>query len=49
MDKTDRIRIELTDEQRKQIKEASGKDASVLELTVRELEERVAPGVVFKY
>jgi hypothetical protein len=43
MDKTDRIRIELTDDQRKQIKEVSGKDAKVLEFTAHELEERIAP------
>jgi len=43
-----RIRIELTDEQKKQIKEASGEDVSALEFTARELEERIAP-LIFKY
>ena len=37
------IRIELTEEQKKQIAEATGKDASAIELTVEELEERVSP------
>jgi len=38
-----RIRIELTDEQKKQIKKASGEDVSALEFTAKELEERIAP------
>ncbi len=38
-----RIRIELTDKQKKQIKQASGEEVSLLEFTVRELEERIAP------
>ncbi len=37
------IRIELTDEQRQKIREATGKDASSLELSAQELEDRVAP------
>lgn len=37
------VRIELTEEQKKQISEATGKDASAIELTVEELEERVSP------
>jgi hypothetical protein len=45
----ERIRIELTEEQRKQIKDASGREVTVLEFTARELEERLAPGVIFKY
>jgi len=47
-DKNDRIRIELTEEQRKQIKDAGGKDVAAIELTVQELEARVAP-LMFKY
>jgi hypothetical protein len=43
MKKDERIRIELTSEQRKKVKEASGKDVSALEFTGKELEERVAP------
>ena len=46
--KDERIRIELTEEQRKQIKEAGGKDVAAIELTVQELEERIAP-LHFKY
>ncbi|HSQ30838.1 MAG TPA: hypothetical protein VLN49_13360 [Gemmatimonadaceae bacterium] len=38
-----RIRIELTDDQRSQIKQASGEDVSSLEFTVEELEGRIAP------
>ncbi len=43
MDKKDPVRIELTEDQKKQIREATGKDASAIELTVEELEERVSP------
>ena len=46
--KNERIRIQLTEEQRKQIKDAGGKDIEALELTVQELEERIAP-LHFKY
>lgn len=37
------IRIELTEEQKKQIRDATGKDASAIELTAEELESRVSP------
>jgi hypothetical protein len=37
------IRIELTDEQKQQIREATGKDASAIELSAEELESRVSP------
>ena len=43
MDKTERISIQLTAEQKKQIKDASGEDVSVLEFTKEELERRIAP------
>ena len=46
--KNERIRIQLTEEQRKQIKDAGGKDIEALELTVQELEARIAP-LIFKY
>jgi hypothetical protein len=39
----EKIRIELTDEQRKQIKEASGRDITFVEMELRELEQRIAP------
>ena len=37
------IRMTLTPEQKEQIRKATGKDAEVLELSVEELEERIAP------
>ena len=46
MDKTERISIQLTVDQKKQIKDASGEDVSVLEFTKDELERRVAPAVI---
>ena len=41
--KHERVRIELTDEQRKQIKDASGEDVVGLEFSHEELEQRIAP------
>jgi hypothetical protein len=41
--KPQRIRIELTAEQKKQIKETSGEDVEAIELTAQELEDRIAP------
>lgn len=41
--KAKRVRIELTDEQRKRLKEETGADAKAIELTAEELEERIAP------
>ena len=41
----DKIRIELTEEQKAQIREATGKEASAVELTAEELEDRVSPRV----
>ena len=37
------VRIELTPEQKKLIKKQTGKDAEAVELSVHELEERIAP------
>jgi len=37
------IRIELTPEQKKQVEQATGKKGEAIELTVEELEERIAP------
>ena len=37
------IRIELTDEQKQQVREATGKDAFAVELSAEELESRVSP------
>jgi len=39
----DVIRIDLTAEQKEQIKEATEKSADAIELTVQELEARIAP------
>jgi hypothetical protein len=38
-----RIRIELTEDQVRHIKEASGQSVSALEFSVQELEDRIAP------
>jgi hypothetical protein len=38
------IRLTLTSEQQALVKQATGKDADTLELSVAELEERIAPG-----
>jgi hypothetical protein len=38
------IRIQLTEEQKKQVQDATGRNGEALELTVEELEERIAPG-----
>jgi len=43
-----RVRIELTDLQKKQIKEESGQDVEALEFDRKELEERIAPVVRYK-
>jgi len=37
------LRIQLTPEQKSQIKNATGKEAEAVELSVEELEERIAP------
>ena len=37
------VRLELTDEQKAQVKAATGKDARAIELDVEELEQRIAP------
>jgi hypothetical protein len=37
------FRMTLTPEQKEQIRKATGKEAEAIELTVEELEERIAP------
>lgn len=37
------IRIELTPEQKAKVRNTTGKDAEAVELSVEELEERIAP------
>jgi hypothetical protein len=40
------FRIELTPEQKTQIRTATGKDAVAVELSVEELEERIVPAKI---
>ena len=40
-----KFRLELTPEQKAKIREATGKEAEVVELSLEELEERIAPSV----
>ena len=42
---SDFVRIDLSDVQREKVREQTGKDADAIELTVNELEERIAPRV----
>ncbi len=39
----EQVRIKLTPDQQAQIRKATGKSAEALELTVEELEQRIAP------
>ncbi|HTK47713.1 MAG TPA: hypothetical protein VL328_07040 [Gemmatimonadaceae bacterium] len=41
------VRIDLTDEQKEQVKALTEKSAEAIELTVQELESRIAPRVPF--
>ena len=41
------VRLELTEEQKAQVKAATGKDARAIELNAEELEERIAPTKTF--
>ncbi len=43
MEKKKPVRLQLTEEQKQQVREATGKEAEAIELTVEELEERVSP------
>ena len=43
----DVVRIDLTDAQKEQVKEATDKNADAIELTVQELEARIAPLKVY--
>jgi hypothetical protein len=42
------VRIDLTSEQKEQVKNATEKNAEAIELTVQELESRIAPRVVLQ-
>ena len=46
--KNESVRIELTEEQRDKLRQTTGKDASAVEFSAEELEERVAPLDVFR-
>jgi hypothetical protein len=39
----EQVRIQLTPEQKAQVKSATNKDTEAIELTAAELEERIAP------
>ena len=43
MDKQKRVEIHLTEAQKAQVRDVTGQDAETVELTVEELEERIAP------
>ena len=42
----DIIRIDLSEPQKAQVKQLTGKDADCIELNLQELEERIAPRVM---
>jgi hypothetical protein len=42
----EQFRIQLTPEQKSQVRAATGKDAEAVELSVEELEERIAPAYI---
>ena len=41
-----KVRIELTAEQKEELKKMTGKDAEALELSAQELEDRIAPSKI---
>lgn len=43
LDDTAVVRIDLTSEQKQRVKAQTGRDADAIELTVQELEARIAP------
>lgn len=47
-DQKDTVRIELTNEQKEQLRQQTGQDAAAIEFTVQELEERIAPTAFFQ-
>jgi hypothetical protein len=46
--KNEDYQLKLTDQQKAEIRELTGKDADVLQLSVEELEERIAPSMLYK-
>jgi len=45
-DEKDLIRIDLTKEQKEHLKVVTSQEADAIELTVKELEERIAPRIM---
>jgi uncharacterized small protein (DUF1192 family) len=43
----EQVRIKLTEEQKAEVRKATGKTAEAIELSVQELEERIAPMAAF--
>jgi len=43
------FRLALTPEQKEQVRKATGKNAEAVELSVEELEARIAPSVSFSF
>ena len=43
------VRIQLTQEQKEKLEAQTGKNADVIELTVEELEARIAPAMTFNH
>ncbi len=44
MASSETFRMTLTPEQKEQVRKSTGKEAEAIELSVEELEERIAPG-----
>lgn len=44
---TEIVRIDLTNDQKEQVKAATEKNVEAIELTVQELEARIAPRIAF--
>ncbi|HET9799293.1 MAG TPA: hypothetical protein VFP90_14945 [Gemmatimonadaceae bacterium] len=44
---TDVVRIDLTEEQKQQVKAVTERTADAIELTVQELESRIAPKMLY--
>ena len=42
----EQFRIKLTEEQKSQVRNATGKEAEAVELSVEELEQRIAPATI---
>jgi hypothetical protein len=47
-DNEGKVQLKLTPEQQEQVRKATGKMTDTLELSIEELEERIAPAVKFR-